>query len=121
MQKVCLTSYWGSCVNLGKGSFCAMLQCCITNSLMTAIVCRTRSSLRLRGCHIICNSGVGNSCTTKDQLAQVSEAQMSTLYASNLVYDNDGNDMYEESSTANELLDAVIFSDDGSLSARAFT
>ena len=121
MRKVWLTSYWGSCVNLGKGSFCAMLQCCITNSLMAAIVCGTHTSLRLRGCHIICNSGVGSSFTTKDQLAQVSEAQMSALHASNVFYDNDGNKKYEESSTANELLDAVLFSDDGSVSARVFT
>jgi hypothetical protein len=120
MQKVWLTSYWGSCVNLGKGSFCAMLQCCITNSLMAAVVCETHSSLRLRGCHIICNPGVGSSFTTKDQLAQVSEAQMSALHASNVFYDNNGN-VYEESSTANELLDAVLFSDDGSFSARVFT
>jgi hypothetical protein len=46
---------------------------------------------------------------------------MSALHASNVFYDNDGNKKYEESSTANELLDAVLFSDDGSVSARVFT
>ena len=71
--------------------------------------------------NLMCNSGVGCSFTTEDRLAQVSEAQMSALHASNVFYDNDGNEMYEESSTSNELLDAVLFTDDGCRSARVFT
>ena len=110
MRKVWLTSYWGSCVVFQEGANCAMLQCCISNSLMVSVVCSPGSSLRLRGCHIICNSTNGDD-TTADKFAEiVPEAQMRALQSSNVFFDN-GDGIYQTTSTANDLHDAFMFPD----------
>jgi hypothetical protein len=112
MRKVWLTSYWGSCVVLQEGANCAMLQCCISNALIVGVVCFPGSSLRMRGCHVICNFGSENGDdTTADKLAEiVPEAQMRALQASNVFFDN-GDGIYQTTSTANDLHDAFIFPD----------
>jgi hypothetical protein len=50
-----VTGYNGTAISLCERVTAALLRCCITNSRCFGVMCRTGSTLRMRGCHVLWN------------------------------------------------------------------
>jgi hypothetical protein len=55
LQRCWVTGYNGSGIVARQRSCLALLQCAVTNTMACAVVCTAETTLRLRGCHVVCN------------------------------------------------------------------
>jgi hypothetical protein len=55
LRQCWVTGYNGTAIGLAERVTAALLRCCITNSRCFSVVCRTGSTLRMRGCHALWN------------------------------------------------------------------